>query len=49
LKLKCDEPLSSFAFNFNLRRYDLERLERRLQTDVTVIAGQAWYLHLLSA
>jgi hypothetical protein len=21
LKLKCDEPLSNFAFNFNLRRY----------------------------
>jgi hypothetical protein len=20
-KLKCDEPLSNFAFNFNLRRY----------------------------
>jgi len=23
LKLKCDELLSSFAFNFNLRRYNL--------------------------
>jgi hypothetical protein len=22
LKLKCDEPLSKFAFNFNLRRYN---------------------------
>jgi hypothetical protein len=21
LKLKCDEPLSNFAFNFNVRRY----------------------------
>ena len=21
LKLKCDEPLSNFAFKFNLRRY----------------------------
>ena len=21
LRLKCDEPLSNFAFNFNLRRY----------------------------
>jgi hypothetical protein len=21
LKLKCDEPLSNFAFNFNLRRF----------------------------
>jgi hypothetical protein len=24
LKLKCDEPLSNFAFNFNLRRYIME-------------------------
>jgi len=23
LKLKCDEQLSNFAFNFNLRRYNL--------------------------
>jgi hypothetical protein len=23
LKVKCDEPLSNFAFNFNLRRYTL--------------------------
>ena len=23
MKLKCDEPLSSFAFEFNLRRYTL--------------------------
>jgi hypothetical protein len=23
LKLKCDEPLSNFAFNFNLRRYTM--------------------------
>ena len=23
MKLKCDEPLSSFAFNFNLRRYNV--------------------------
>jgi hypothetical protein len=31
LKLKCDEPLSIFAFNINLRRYNLEeeRGERR--------------------
>ena len=30
LKLKYDEPLSSFAFNFNLRHYvvDWEALER---------------------
>ena len=24
LKLKCDEPLSNVAFNFNLRRYTLD-------------------------
>jgi hypothetical protein len=24
LKVKCDEPLSKFAFNFNLRRYNLD-------------------------
>ena len=23
MKLKCDEPLSNFAFNFNLRRYSM--------------------------
>jgi hypothetical protein len=25
LKLECDELLSSFAFNFNLRRYNVVR------------------------
>jgi hypothetical protein len=25
LKLKCDEPLSNVAFNFNVRRYIMER------------------------
>jgi hypothetical protein len=25
LKLKCDEPLSNFVFNFNLRRYSWVR------------------------
>ena len=24
LKLQCDDPLSTFAFNFYLRRYDLD-------------------------
>ena len=24
LRLKCDEPLSSFAFNFNVRHYIVE-------------------------
>jgi hypothetical protein len=26
LRLKCDELLSSCAFKFNLRRYDLEQI-----------------------
>jgi hypothetical protein len=30
LKLKYDEPLSSFAFNFNLRRYNAGIRERLL-------------------
>jgi hypothetical protein len=30
LSLKCDEPLSSFAFKFNLRRYILEPGEAAL-------------------
>ena len=31
LKLKCDEPLSSFACDFNLHRYTVERLPVRTQ------------------
>jgi hypothetical protein len=32
LKLKCDEPISDFAFNFSLRRYDMARdMARRLR------------------
>jgi hypothetical protein len=27
LKLKCEEPLSNFAFKFNLRRYTLVAVE----------------------
>jgi len=29
LKLICDEPLSNFAFNFNLRHYDQEGEARK--------------------
>jgi hypothetical protein len=32
LKLKCDDPLSNFAFNFNLRRYIKATLP--IKTDV---------------
>jgi len=31
LKLKCDEPPSNFAFNFNLRRY-IEELRNKLSS-----------------
>jgi hypothetical protein len=34
LMLKCDEPLSNFAFNFNLRRYDKVFEPNRLMADV---------------
>ena len=33
LKLKCDEPLSNFAFNFNLRRYNLDIYDFMLTAD----------------
>jgi hypothetical protein len=36
LKLQSDEPLSTFAFNFNLRRYS----EVVVTADVTLTAGQ---------
>jgi hypothetical protein len=40
LKLKCDEPLSDFAFNFNLRRYTAvpgDRRHRALQCGKPVL------------
>jgi hypothetical protein len=42
LKLRCDEPLSNFAFNFNLRRYskkqrqEVERKAKVWQCRLTV-------------
>ena len=30
LRLKCDELLSSFAFNFNMRRYNVRDIARAL-------------------
>ena len=33
LKVKCDELLSSFAFNFKLRRYNLERLQNEMMVE----------------
>jgi hypothetical protein len=47
LKLKCDEPLSNFAFNFNLRRYSKDGSAR---PDVPVVleasATHSLYLQL---
>jgi hypothetical protein len=37
LNLKCDEPLSNYAFRFNLRRYNPDVL--RLLNDPGVIAA----------
>jgi hypothetical protein len=31
LKLQYDEPLSNFAFNFNLRRYNVEYIRRDIE------------------
>ena len=43
LKLNYDEPLSNFAFNFNLRRYNLAScsLEERRAADMAT-GGGAW-------
>jgi len=41
LKLKCDEPLSNFAFNFILRRYNLERKETRAASNTCRLLGAA--------
>jgi hypothetical protein len=35
LKLKCDQLLSSFAFNFNLRRYNTNTLSTIATTGVS--------------
>ena len=39
LKVKCDEPLSNFAFNFNLRRYTTGYVRVDLATGET----QRWW------
>jgi hypothetical protein len=40
LKLKCDELLSSFAFNFNLRRYTKEAAADQAAAEAK--AGRCW-------
>jgi hypothetical protein len=39
LKLKCDDPLSTFAFSFNLRRYSSARAALHLLSAVAAAAG----------
>ena len=48
LKLKYDELLSSFAFNFNLRRYtmnDSRAKEARGKIKALLTANHAWCIH----
>jgi len=37
LKLRCDTLLSSFAFNFNLRRYKMEAVGGRLEHETEAV------------
>jgi hypothetical protein len=50
LKAKCDEALSNFASNFNLRRYSkvrvLSKAWRCTSTQLETRAESAWFLHL---
>jgi hypothetical protein len=41
VKLKCDEPLSNFAFKFNLRRYNMASLDDYVVVDPLLEAGKA--------
>ena len=55
MKLKCDEALSNFAFNFNLRHYievmgdDIAYLGRAVQVDSinTRVESAAWFQRLI--
>ena len=40
LKLKCDDPLSIFAFNFNLRRYLKEYRKHRQMRENILMVGR---------
>ena len=37
MKLKCDVPLSNFAFSFNLRRYNMAQLSTANQSCPTAV------------
>ena len=41
MKLKYDDVLSNFAFNFNLRRFDEEEEEEEVEDDSSVGGGKA--------
>jgi hypothetical protein len=43
LKVKCDEPLSKFAFKFNLRRYSLDKSELMAAATAALAADQSQY------
>jgi len=47
LKVECDETLSSFAFNFNLRRYNMEAIVARGKVPI-VVGGTGLYLRWLT-
>jgi hypothetical protein len=49
LKVKYDEPLSSFAFKFNLRRYGMGRKMIIFVDDLNMPQAGAYTLTLLSA
>ena len=49
LNLKYDEPLSSFAFKFNLRRYGMGRKMIIFVDDLNMPQAGAYTLTLLSA
>jgi len=46
LKLKCDELLSHFAFNFNLRRY--EKVVARMQSAAKALSDSARARHVIN-
>ena len=48
LRLRCDEPLSDFAFNFNLRRYTQVFFHRYYATKTDKVAGAYTRQHFSS-
>jgi len=48
LKLECDEPLSNFAFNFNLRRYNKVLTDKqRRRAAVQVVSARCRSPHVI--